>query len=43
MNADATAGTGDVRGRLAGRLIAVGVTGSIAAYKAADVVRRLRY
>jgi phosphopantothenoylcysteine decarboxylase/phosphopantothenate--cysteine ligase len=28
--------------RLAGRLIAVGVTGSIAAYKAADVVRRLR-
>ncbi len=30
------------RGRLAGRLIAVGVTGSIAAYKAADLVRRLR-
>jgi phosphopantothenoylcysteine decarboxylase / phosphopantothenate---cysteine ligase len=29
-------------GRLAGRLIAVGVTGSIAAYKAADLVRRLR-
>ncbi len=29
------------RGRLAGRLIAVGVTGSIAAYKAADLVRRL--
>ena len=29
-------------GRLAGRLIAVGVTGSIAAYKAADIVRRLR-
>ncbi len=28
--------------RLAGRLIAVGVTGSIAAYKAADIVRRLR-
>ena len=28
--------------RLSGRLIAVGVTGSIAAYKAADVVRRLR-
>ncbi len=28
-------------GRLAGRLIAVGVTGSIAAYKAADLVRRL--
>ena len=28
--------------RLAGRLIAVGVTGSIAAYKAADLVRRLR-
>jgi phosphopantothenoylcysteine decarboxylase/phosphopantothenate--cysteine ligase len=34
---DGTAG-----GRLAGRLIAVGVTGSIAAYKAADLVRRLR-
>jgi phosphopantothenoylcysteine decarboxylase/phosphopantothenate--cysteine ligase len=29
-------------GRLAGRLIGVGVTGSIAAYKAADLVRRLR-
>ncbi len=28
-------------GRLAGRLIALGVTGSIAAYKAADLVRRL--
>jgi len=28
--------------RLAGRLIAVGVTGSSAAYKAADLVRRLR-
>jgi phosphopantothenoylcysteine decarboxylase/phosphopantothenate--cysteine ligase len=28
--------------RLAGRLIAVGVTGSISAYKAADLVRRLR-
>ena len=28
--------------RLAGRLIALGVSGSIAAYKAADVVRRLR-
>jgi phosphopantothenoylcysteine decarboxylase / phosphopantothenate---cysteine ligase len=28
-------------GRLAGRLIGVGVTGSIAAYKAADLVRRL--
>jgi phosphopantothenoylcysteine decarboxylase/phosphopantothenate--cysteine ligase len=28
--------------RLAGRLIAVGVTGSIAAYKAAELVRRLR-
>jgi phosphopantothenoylcysteine decarboxylase / phosphopantothenate---cysteine ligase len=30
-----------VTARLAGRLIAVGVTGSIAAYKAADLVRRL--
>ncbi|MEA2519282.1 MAG: phosphopantothenoylcysteine decarboxylase / phosphopantothenate---cysteine ligase, partial [Chloroflexota bacterium] len=29
------------RPRLSGRLIAVGVTGSIAAYKAADLVRRL--
>lgn len=29
-------------GRLTGRLIAVGVTGSIAAYKSADLVRRLR-
>ncbi len=28
--------------RLAGRLVAVGVTGSIAAYKAADLVRRMR-
>jgi phosphopantothenoylcysteine decarboxylase/phosphopantothenate--cysteine ligase len=33
---------GTTGGRLAGRLIAVGVTGSIAAYKAADLVRRLR-
>jgi phosphopantothenoylcysteine decarboxylase/phosphopantothenate--cysteine ligase len=33
-------GTGSAR--LAGRLIAVGVTGSIAAYKAAELVRRLR-
>ena len=45
-----TVGTGDGAasgdavgsGRLVGRLIAVGVTGSIAAYKAADLVRRLR-
>lgn len=37
MSADPT-GTG----RLARRLIAVGVTGSIAAYKAVDLVRRLR-
>ena len=29
-------------GRLFGRLVAVGVTGSIAAYKAAELVRRLR-
>ena len=34
--------THDTTGRLEGRLIAVGVTGSIAAYKAADLVRRLR-
>ena len=38
---DAADGSPDA-GRLAGRLIAVGVTGSIAAYKAADLVRRLR-
>jgi len=40
------AGSGRARnadlGRLFGRLIAVGVTGSIAAYKAAELVRRLR-
>jgi phosphopantothenoylcysteine decarboxylase / phosphopantothenate---cysteine ligase len=35
-----TSGTAPTR--LAGRLIAVGVTGSIAAYKAAELVRRLR-
>ena len=34
--------TGVTGGRLAGRLIGVGVTGSIAAYKAADLVRRLQ-
>jgi phosphopantothenoylcysteine decarboxylase/phosphopantothenate--cysteine ligase len=33
--------TAPAGGRLTGRLIAVGVTGSIAAYKAADLVRRL--
>jgi phosphopantothenoylcysteine decarboxylase/phosphopantothenate--cysteine ligase len=33
---------GRLAGRLDGRLVAVGVTGSIAAYKAADLVRRLR-
>lgn len=43
MTDEPASGTGDViGGRLAGRLIAVGVTGSIAAYKAADLVRRLR-
>jgi phosphopantothenoylcysteine decarboxylase/phosphopantothenate--cysteine ligase len=36
------AGAGSGSGRLAGRLVAVGVTGSIAAYKAAELVRRLR-
>jgi phosphopantothenoylcysteine decarboxylase/phosphopantothenate--cysteine ligase len=35
-------GSATAAARLAGRLIAVGVTGSIAAYKAADLVRRLR-
>jgi len=35
-------GSGTAAGRLTGRLIAVGVTGSIAAYKAAELVRRLR-
>ncbi len=39
---DPTANPAAEPGRLAGRLIAVGVTGSIAAYKAADLVRRLR-
>ncbi len=33
---------GHPRGRLAGRLIGLGVTGSIAAYKAVDLVRRLQ-
>jgi len=33
---------GEVRPRLAGRLIALGVTGSIAAYKAVELVRLLR-
>ncbi len=37
-----TADTAATTGRLAGRLIAVGVTGSIAAYKAVELVRRLR-
>jgi phosphopantothenoylcysteine decarboxylase/phosphopantothenate--cysteine ligase len=37
---DGASGAG--AGRLAGRLIALGVTGSIAAYKAAELVRRLR-
>ena len=40
--ADAAGEASATDGRLAGRLIAVGVTGSIAAYKAADLVRRLR-
>ena len=37
---DSAAGVG--RGRLAGRLIGLGVTGSIAAYKAPELVRRLQ-
>ena len=37
-----TDASGTASSRLAGRLIAVGVTGSIAAYKAAELVRRLR-
>ena len=45
MTSTGGTGGGDVTahpaGRLAGRLIAVGVTGSIAAYKAADLIRRL--
>jgi phosphopantothenoylcysteine decarboxylase/phosphopantothenate--cysteine ligase len=41
MTADGATGTGIGTGRLVGRLVAVGVTGSIAAYKAADLVRRL--
>jgi phosphopantothenoylcysteine decarboxylase/phosphopantothenate--cysteine ligase len=39
---DGTGASGAGSARLAGRLIAVGVTGSIAAYKAAELVRRLR-
>ena len=39
---DGSAAQVPVAGRLVGRLIAVGVTGSIAAYKAVDLVRRLR-
>jgi phosphopantothenoylcysteine decarboxylase/phosphopantothenate--cysteine ligase len=35
-------GAGGRPGRLAGRLIGLGVTGSIAAYKAVDLVRRLQ-
>ncbi|MFI5225316.1 MAG: bifunctional phosphopantothenoylcysteine decarboxylase/phosphopantothenate--cysteine ligase CoaBC [Candidatus Limnocylindrales bacterium] len=38
----ARASPGDSAGRLAGRLIAVGVTGSIAAYKAPELVRLLQ-
>jgi phosphopantothenoylcysteine decarboxylase/phosphopantothenate--cysteine ligase len=38
---DGTGASGAGSARLAGRLIAVGVTGSIAAYKAAELVRRL--
>ena len=37
-----TGSSGSASARLGGRLIAVGVTGSIAAYKAAELVRRLR-
>ena len=40
--ADAAREASATGGRRAGRLIAGGVTGSIAAYKAADLVRRLR-
>ncbi len=38
---DPTDGAGPAPGRLAGRLVALGVTGSIAAYKAAELVRLL--
>jgi phosphopantothenoylcysteine decarboxylase/phosphopantothenate--cysteine ligase len=37
-----THASGTAPARLVGRLVAVGVTGSIAAYKAAELVRRLR-
>lgn len=37
-----TGGPGSAGGRLAGRLIGLGVTGSIAAYKAVDILRRLQ-
>ena len=39
---EAGAGVGAGEGRLAGRLIALGVTGSIAAYKAVELLRLLR-
>ena len=42
QSADEGPGANPDVGRLAGRLVAVGVTGSIAAYKAVDLVRRLR-
>src|SRR5206468_7915205 len=38
---DAAAARADVSGRLEGRLIALGVTGSIAAYKAVELLRLL--
>ena len=39
---DAEAGSGAASGRLQGRLIGLGVTGSIAAYKAVELLRLLR-
>jgi phosphopantothenoylcysteine decarboxylase/phosphopantothenate--cysteine ligase len=42
MTGSESGAPGDSAGRLAGRLVGVGVTGSIAAYKAIELVRRLR-
>ena len=39
---DAEEGSGAASGRLQGRLIGLGVTGSIAAYKAVELLRLLR-
>ncbi len=42
MSAGAGTGAGGAEGRLAGRLVGLGITGSIAAFKAVDLLRLLR-